>query len=237
MEQQDRSTRQRILDAAEKLFAEKGYTATTTREIVREAGSSLSSLQAHFQGKENVYYAVRSRSIKQLAQLMKPTMDEAAYLDQQGILYGEMAWNLLSEAVSKYAAWSFSPENRYIITLIVREMLEGAPVADLPEEKIETFFSIIQLLCMRYTETDEAEWATFIGRILFLSMLAMSANSYKYTQSDAKHFKLSQSMDEIMYQMKSYLLLTLRIYLDTRKTHPQGSAAQMEGRIQSNLVE
>ena len=54
MEGRDQSTRGRILSAAEKLFAEKGYKETTTREIVREAGASLSSLQVHFQGKENV---------------------------------------------------------------------------------------------------------------------------------------------------------------------------------------
>ena len=70
------STRDRILAAAEKLFAEKGYKETTTREIVREAGASLSSLQSHFQGKESVYFQVRCKAIEELYQFMRPSMED-----------------------------------------------------------------------------------------------------------------------------------------------------------------
>ena len=85
------STRDRILAAAEKLFAEKGYKETTTREIVREAGASLSSLQSHFQGKESVYFQVRCKAIEELYQFMRPSMEEVEYMDSQGLLYGETA--------------------------------------------------------------------------------------------------------------------------------------------------
>lgn len=237
MEQRERSTYQRILDAAEKLFAEKGYKETTTREIVREAGASLSSLQAHFQGKENVYYRVRSRSIDKLAELMKPSMDEVEYLDRQGLLYGEMAWNLLSEVVSKYAAWCFAFENRHTIMLISRELMEGVPVPDFPEEQSEPFFSVIQLLCMRYTGTEEADWSMLLGRILLLSMLSMSVDSYRRNQTGSDHFRLSLPMEEVMYQAKSYLLLTLRAYLDVRRDRAQESGAQAQSQIQPNQGE
>ena len=174
MDQRDRPTRERILHAAEKLFAEKGYKETTTREIVREAGASLSSLQTHFQGKENVYYEVRYRAINTLGRLMQPSIDEVRYLDQQGMLYGEVAWNLLYEIVAKYAEWSFNPENQHAIALVGREMLEGAPVPGLPEEIIEEKISVMQLLCDRYTGTQGEGWSMVVGRVAFSTMLALA---------------------------------------------------------------
>ena len=132
MMDQRNSTRERILSAAEKLFAEKGYKETTTREIVREAGASLSSLQAHFQGKENVYFEVRSQAIEELYQFIRPSLDEVAYMDGLGQLYGETAWNLLYEVISKYTVWCFDPKNRHAITLVSRELLDGSPVQVMP---------------------------------------------------------------------------------------------------------
>lgn len=152
------STRDRILAAAEKLFAEKGYKETTTREIVREAGASLSSLQSHFQGKESVYFQVRCKAIEELYQFMRPSMEEVEYMDSQGLLYGETAWNLLHELLSKYVEWCFDIKNRHTITLIGREMLDGSPVQGLPEEKIEATFAAIQQLCLRYVGAEDGDW-------------------------------------------------------------------------------
>ena len=219
MAQRDQSTHRRILDAAEKLFAEKGYKETTTREIVREAGASLSSLQAHFQSKENIYDEVCRRSMEKLSRLMRPTMDEAEYLDRQGLLYGEMAWHLLAESISKYVAWCFSDENRNAIMLINKEIVEGKPVPGLVEEKISGFFSAIQLLFMRCAETDEADWAALISWALFSSMLTMSDGIYRHGRDGRGRWSLYASMEENMYQMKSFLLLSLRSYLDIRRAH------------------
>lgn len=232
MEHRDRPTRQRILDAAEKLFAEKGYKETTTREIVREAGASLSSLQKHFQGKENVYYEVRCRAINKLGQLMQSSIDEARYLDRRGMLYGEAAWNLLYEIVAKYAEWAFDPGNRHVIMLVDREMKEGAPVPGLPEEIIEEKLSVMQLLCERYTETQETEWSMLAGRITFLTMLALSGDRWKFAQSESEHCKWNLSTEELKYQVKSYLLLTLRAYLDIRRNQPRKDGNEAAGQVQ-----
>jgi AcrR family transcriptional regulator len=52
-----KSTRQAILDAAGELFARKGLGGTGIREIVKEAGTSLSSVNYHFTNKEGLYLA------------------------------------------------------------------------------------------------------------------------------------------------------------------------------------
>ena len=50
-----------ILDAAEKLFAERGFTAVTVRDIAAEAGVSHALVHRYLGAKEEVYRAMLSR--------------------------------------------------------------------------------------------------------------------------------------------------------------------------------
>jgi len=52
------NARQRLLDTATKLFAEKGYAGTSVREIVDRAGVSKPVLYYYFKSKEGLYYAI-----------------------------------------------------------------------------------------------------------------------------------------------------------------------------------
>jgi AcrR family transcriptional regulator len=55
-------TRERILDTAEVLFAQKGYRAVSVREITSAAECNLAAVNYHFGNKENLYLEVfRSR--------------------------------------------------------------------------------------------------------------------------------------------------------------------------------
>ncbi|MCP4575100.1 MAG: CerR family C-terminal domain-containing protein [Deltaproteobacteria bacterium] len=50
--------RERILDEAEALFAERGYYAVTVREITQAAHCNLASVNYHFGNKQNLYLEV-----------------------------------------------------------------------------------------------------------------------------------------------------------------------------------
>ncbi len=65
MSKQDNKTDtpQRILDAAEKLFAQQGFHGTSTRQIATEAGISIQTLHYHFENKLNLYHMVLKRSV------------------------------------------------------------------------------------------------------------------------------------------------------------------------------
>ena len=45
----------RLLDAAEKLFCQKGFHATSVRELTTEANCNIAAVNYHFGGKENLY--------------------------------------------------------------------------------------------------------------------------------------------------------------------------------------
>jgi AcrR family transcriptional regulator len=61
-------TKTRILDAAEKLFGEKGFDATSLRDITTEADVNLAAVNYHFQSKESLIEAVIMRGAGPLNQ-------------------------------------------------------------------------------------------------------------------------------------------------------------------------
>jgi len=63
-------TPERILDAAEALFAVHGFSGTAVRDIARSVGLTPASLYNHFEGKQAIYDAVLERGIMPLLQLM-----------------------------------------------------------------------------------------------------------------------------------------------------------------------
>lgn len=64
------NTRDRILNAAEALFAERGLAGTAVRDIAAEAGLTAASLYNHFESKEALYEAVLERGVRPLIELL-----------------------------------------------------------------------------------------------------------------------------------------------------------------------
>jgi TetR/AcrR family transcriptional regulator len=57
-------TRTAIIDAAERLFAENGFAATSMRDISNASGVSHPLIHHHFGGKEELYKAVKRRLVE-----------------------------------------------------------------------------------------------------------------------------------------------------------------------------
>jgi AcrR family transcriptional regulator len=64
-------TRDRILDTAEALFAERGFAATTVRDIAAAIGLTAASLYNHFAGKEALYAAVLERGLRPVVDVLE----------------------------------------------------------------------------------------------------------------------------------------------------------------------
>lgn len=63
-------TAARILDAAEDLFAERGYAGTTLRDVADRVGLRIPSLYNHFASKDALYAAVLARGIGPVVELL-----------------------------------------------------------------------------------------------------------------------------------------------------------------------
>lgn len=83
-----RETHERILDAAQKLFAGKGLDATSVRDITTEADCNVAAVNYHFGGKEKLYVEsfmamlgpLRDQRMTMMEELMQrdpmPTLEE-----------------------------------------------------------------------------------------------------------------------------------------------------------------
>lgn len=71
------ATREKILDAAERLFAEHGFAATSHRQITAEAGVNLAAVNYHFGSKEELFVEVVRRRLEPVNRRRLELLEEA----------------------------------------------------------------------------------------------------------------------------------------------------------------
>ena len=114
-------TRAAILDAAEKLFAAKGFEATSLNEVGTAAGVSRGTPGYFFGSKGDLYQAVLDRSFAEVRQAVRAGRARAMASSQSPDA-------ILAGAVSDY--FDFLAARPNFIRLIEREALNGGPQLD-----------------------------------------------------------------------------------------------------------
>ncbi len=119
------ATRERILDAAERLFAEHGFAGTSHRQITAEAGVNLAAVNYHFGSKEELFLAavlrrlepVNRRRLEMLeeaeARSDPPRLEELAQAFVEPVVRtgaeegeGEVLGRLMARAVGEPGGWA-----------------------------------------------------------------------------------------------------------------------------------
>ena len=67
-EESRQHTRRRLLDAAARVFAKRGYRGASVEEISSEAGYTIGALYSNFSGKEEVLLALLEQRVAQIAE-------------------------------------------------------------------------------------------------------------------------------------------------------------------------
>lgn len=98
MEKETITTEQKIIMAADKLFTQKGYAATRTRDIAEGAGTNLALLNYYFGSKEKLFKKVVQEKMKILLGVIGPVLsDENISIDNKIRIITENYTNLLLE--------------------------------------------------------------------------------------------------------------------------------------------
>ncbi len=113
-------THDRILSAAQKLFAEKGFDATSVRDITTEAGCNVASVNYHFGGKDNLYLETFRSMLAALR------VQRLALLEE---LIGREPAPTLEEFLESFANGFIDPlanesHGRLFMALVSREMVD-----------------------------------------------------------------------------------------------------------------
>ncbi len=93
-----RDTRDRILDAALNIFANKGYHDTRMDEIVEASSTSKGSIYFHFPNKERLFLAL----VDQFADLIERRVREAVAQEAEGIARVRAALQACLETFGRY---------------------------------------------------------------------------------------------------------------------------------------
>lgn len=92
----DTSTEEKIIEAARKVFTQKGYAATRTRDIAEEAGINLALLNYYFRSKEKLFQLIMAEKMQQLFSVVLPIVNnDELTLEQKLETLAENYINLL----------------------------------------------------------------------------------------------------------------------------------------------
>lgn len=108
-------SRRRIMDAAETLFAEKGFTRTSFVDIAQRSGISRGSIPWHFENKDGLLIAVTERAIDSFI-----TAGSIKSSGAEGV----------REVFERLKEWMHGPSAATLYMLLTEAMSTGGPVHD-----------------------------------------------------------------------------------------------------------
>ncbi len=80
------NTREKILETAERLFAERGFEATSLRHITTEAGVNLAAVNYHFGSKEGLLREVLKNRIVPMNESRQILLEKSRFQSQDGVV-------------------------------------------------------------------------------------------------------------------------------------------------------
>ncbi len=126
------NTRDRLLETATALFAEKGYGGTSVREIVDRAGVSKPVLYYYFKSKEGLFYAILEWAADVQQEILNEIFATSGTVLDRFIFF----YRRISEGVQHY-------QNLYkMIHGLIYGPPQGAPEYDFPKYQRHMFNAV-----------------------------------------------------------------------------------------------
>ena len=162
-------TRERLMETASHLFAEKGYASTTVREIVARAGVSKPVLYYYFQSKEGLYYAILEWGAQVQKKIIDDVFEVSGTVQDRIIFLYRRIYEEIQEYQGLYA----------MIHGLIYGPPRGAPEYDFPNFHRQ-MFEAVKRICIeglssgeiKKIDTDEAAF-------LVLSLIDFNLNLEK----------------------------------------------------------
>jgi AcrR family transcriptional regulator len=167
-----RDTRAAIIEAAMRGFGEKGFEATSTREIAAGAGTNIASIAYHFGGKEGLRPACAGYIVELMSGVLQPDALAAVPTDRQA------ARDMLAALVERIARFLMvEPRAGLVAGFIMREMAQPSEALDVIYDGL--FEGVHRRACAlwaaatgREAESAEVRLAVFatIGQVLYFHL-------------------------------------------------------------------
>jgi AcrR family transcriptional regulator len=191
--QKPASSRERLLDAAEELFAEAGFNGVSVRQIVDRASVNLGAIPYHFGTKENLFKEVLLRRANPLRAERQRMMAELLARTASPTLE-ELLWVLLEPA------FRTSRENEAFRRLLGRASMDPAPEVRRLMVEIYTldFLTVPHALRQHFRGMDETEFYWKLN-CFYGVMLFVQADTGKIQTIAGEDFDTSQPAVALKY--------------------------------------
>jgi TetR/AcrR family transcriptional regulator len=203
----EQPTREKILNAADDLFAELGYDAATTREIAARSGVNKALIHYHFESKEGLLSSILDRYYQRLTVVLQ----EAAQ-SGEGILD---RMNNISDAYMDFLA-----ENRNFARTVQREASGGRYIDRVRVHMVPIFELGVGLIQGEYPSTESGPMSA--GQLLttFYGMVV----TY-FTYSDVLEFLLGKDplSGEALEMRKKHLHRMLEVVVGALEEQERAS--------------
>ncbi|WP_256762092.1 TetR family transcriptional regulator [Cohnella sp. WQ 127256] len=190
----DPDSKMRILLAARKLFATKGFDGTTVRQICEEAGVNVALVSYHFGGKENMFPAL-------FDSFFFPNERIAAINREMEPLEGV---KLIIREVTR-----FRGQDPELISIIQQEVILNTSRVHKIREHVVPIWNLLQ-----YWLTEGRTQGVFHFRSLDTAFMSIVGTLLFHRDSDYwKVMKVEEhiSMDEMIEDMTAFILGGLRV--------------------------
>ena len=139
-------TREKILEAADRLFAEVGYDATATREIAEMSGVNKALIHYHYENKEALFTIILDRYYERLAAAL------AKSVEAEGTVLERM-----KRLIDAYV--DFLSENRNFARTVQREASGGKHIERIRAHMVPIYRMGMELLHGAYPNTRSGDLA------------------------------------------------------------------------------
>jgi AcrR family transcriptional regulator len=186
-------TRQRLIDAAASVFAERGYRRASVEEIASRAGYTIGALYSNFSGKDEVLLALLEQQVARIAERIVAAALEAedpadklragarewmAFVDEEPELYTLMVefWTMWvrDEEQRPHHARRFAAVRAYIGRLIQEKADEMGVALRLPAEHVgAVVMALADGLALQHLANPEAVPAELYPAVLPILVQAL----------------------------------------------------------------
>jgi AcrR family transcriptional regulator len=190
----EEKSRELLIQAATRLFAQKGFNGTTVREIACEAGLNVSLVSYYFDGKEGLYRACLGTFGRERLSVMERLLVPPTQGGTEGALWLQ---SQLQKAITEFVEVQIREPEVY--DLIQNEIDSKFPLAR--DIFAETFLQIFKLWVAFFSEAQRLKiLKPEIDPSALVQLIHMTISQLTRTESIRKSF-LSQSIFDLEYRV------------------------------------
>ena len=178
-----KGVRDRLLDSAEQLFAERGFDGTSIRDLAAAAGCNIASVNYYFGGKEKLYVEVWRRHLHLLRETRIASIDKVLSESEGKPVLEDLLRSFAYSFIGPLVDESGGPR---LIKLMAREMINPhLPASMFGDDMIKpTLSAVQQALAKACPDLPESKVPLVVFSLIGQLLLTIRVKMMQHSMAD-----------------------------------------------------